>query len=207
MSAYGKDIPLAACGIVMKTNSLLLAVIIGISQGLQPIIGFNYGAKKYDRVRKAYRLAIICDLLISAVGFCMFQFFPRQIISVFGSGDSAYMAFAVRFMLHFPLYDSPKRGPDDLLQFLCGNRKAPERHGSFFDQTGALFDSPAFDSSAFLGSGRDSFCRTCSRFLCFCCNHTADYERDETYEKNAIPSHKKLISKNKLLHVSVARVS
>lgn len=53
MSAYGKDIPLAACGIVMKTNSLLLAVIIGISQGLQPIIGFNYGAKKYARVRKA----------------------------------------------------------------------------------------------------------------------------------------------------------
>lgn len=101
MSAYGKDIPLAACGIVMKTNSLLLAVIIGISQGLQPIIGFNYGAKKYDRVRKAYRLAIICDLLISAVGFCMFQFFPRQIISVFGSGDSAYMAFAVRFMRIF----------------------------------------------------------------------------------------------------------
>ena len=101
MSAYGKDIPLAACGIVMKTNSLLLAVIIGISQGLQPIIGFNYGAKKYARVRKAYRLAIICDLLISAVGFCMFQFFPRQIISVFGSGDSAYMAFAVRFMRIF----------------------------------------------------------------------------------------------------------
>lgn len=101
MSTYGKDIPLAACGIVMKTNSLLLAVIIGISQGLQPIIGFNYGAKKYDRVRKAYRLAIICDLLISAVGFCMFQFFPRQIISVFGSGDSAYMAFAVRFMRIF----------------------------------------------------------------------------------------------------------
>ena len=101
MSAYGKDIPLAACGIVMKTKSLLLAVIIGISQGLQPIIGFNYGAKKYARVRKAYRLAIICDLLISAVGFCMFQFFPRQIISVFGSGDSAYMAFAVRFMRIF----------------------------------------------------------------------------------------------------------
>jgi len=51
LSPYGKEIPLAACGIVMKTNAILLAVIIGISQGSQPIIGFNYGAKQYDRVR------------------------------------------------------------------------------------------------------------------------------------------------------------
>ena len=51
LSPYGKEVPLAACGIVMKTNAILLAVIIGISQGSQPIIGFNYGAKQYDRVR------------------------------------------------------------------------------------------------------------------------------------------------------------
>ena len=44
LSPYGKEIPLAACGIVMKTNAILLAVIIGFSQGSQPIIGFNYGA-------------------------------------------------------------------------------------------------------------------------------------------------------------------
>lgn len=101
MSVYGKDIPLAACGIVMKTNSLLLAVIIGISQGLQPIVGFNYGARKYGRVQKAYRLAISCNLVISALGFCMFQFFPRQIISLFGSGDETYMTFAAHFMRIF----------------------------------------------------------------------------------------------------------
>lgn len=49
---FGSDIPLAACGIVMKTNAILLAIIIGISQGMQPIIGFNYGAQKYERVKK-----------------------------------------------------------------------------------------------------------------------------------------------------------
>ncbi len=101
MSIYGKDIPLAACGIVMKTNSLLLAVIIGISQGLQPIVGFNYGAHKYERVRKAYRLAICCNLVVSFLGFCMFQFFPRQIISLFGAGDETYMTFAIHFMRTF----------------------------------------------------------------------------------------------------------
>lgn len=100
-SVYGTDIPLAACGIVMKTNALLLAVVIGISQGSQPIIGFNYGARQYGRVRGIYRLAIGCNLAVSLVGFLLFQFCPRQIISIFGSGDALYFEFAVRFMRIF----------------------------------------------------------------------------------------------------------
>lgn len=101
MSVYGKEIPLAACGIVMKTNAILLAFIIGISQGSQPIIGFNYGARQYDRVRKTYKLAIAANLVISAIGFILFQFFPYQIISLFGTGEAAYFEFAVRFMRIF----------------------------------------------------------------------------------------------------------
>ena len=97
-SIYGEDIPLAACGIVIKTNAILLAVIIGISQGSQPIIGFNYGAKNYDRVRQTYKLAILCNMVISLAGFLMFQFLPRQIISLFGTGEELYFEFAVRFM-------------------------------------------------------------------------------------------------------------
>lgn len=100
-SAYGTDIPLAACGIVMKTNAILLAFIIGISQGSQPIIGFNYGARQYARVRRTYKLAICANMAVSAAGFVLFQFFPRQIISVFGSGDQLYYEFAVRFMRIF----------------------------------------------------------------------------------------------------------
>lgn len=101
MSAYGKEIPLAACGIVMKTNAILLAVIIGISQGSQPIIGFNYGARQYDRVRRTYKLAITANLAVSAVGFILFQFFPYQIISLFGTGEPAYFEFSVKFMRTF----------------------------------------------------------------------------------------------------------
>lgn len=100
-SAYGMEIPLAACGIVMKTNAILLAFVIGISQGSQPIIGFNYGAKQYGRVRQTYKLAIGANLAISAVGFILFQFFPYQIISLFGTGDQLYFEFAVRFMRIF----------------------------------------------------------------------------------------------------------
>lgn len=101
LSIYGKEIPLAACGIVMKTNAILLSVIIGISQGSQPIVGFNYGAGKYSRVRRTYALAIASNLVISAVGFCLFQFTPRMIISIFGTGDELYFDFAVKFMRTF----------------------------------------------------------------------------------------------------------
>ncbi len=101
MSVYGSEIPLASCGIVMKTNAILLAIIIGISQGSQPIIGFNYGAKQYDRVRGIYKLAISCNLVISLIGFLLFQFCPRQIISIFGTGDDLYFTFATKFMRIF----------------------------------------------------------------------------------------------------------
>lgn len=100
-SIYGEDIPLAACGIVMKTNAILLSIIVGISQGVQPIIGFNFGAGKYDRVRQAYLLAIKWNFAVSAVGFCLFQFFPTSIIALFGDGEPLYFEFAVLFMRTF----------------------------------------------------------------------------------------------------------
>lgn len=101
MSIYGMEIPLAACGIVMKTNAILLSVIVGISQGVQPIIGFNYGARKYERVRQAYLLAIKWNFVVSAIGFCMFQFFPEPVIALFGDGEELYFEFAVMFMRTF----------------------------------------------------------------------------------------------------------
>ena len=85
----------------MKTNAILLAVIVGISQGVQPIIGYNFGAKKYDRVKQAYLLAVRWNFVVSAIGFVLFQFFPEQIISIFGNGDSLYYEFAVLFMRTF----------------------------------------------------------------------------------------------------------
>ena len=85
----------------MKTNAILLSIIIGISQGSQPIIGFNYGAGQYDRVKKTYKLAILYNFIVSCIGFILFQGFPRQIISLFGDGDAAYFTFAIHFMRTF----------------------------------------------------------------------------------------------------------
>ena len=95
---FGSDIPLAACGIVMKTNAILLAIIIGISQGMQPIIGFNYGAQKYERVKKTFKLAISANLVVSFIGWALFQFCTSTVLSIFGSGDANYFEFATMFM-------------------------------------------------------------------------------------------------------------
>lgn len=100
-SVYGEDIPLAACGIVMKTNAILLSIIVGISQGVQPIIGYNFGAKKYDRLKQAYLLALKWNFAVSSVGFILFQFFPKMILSIFGNGDALYEEFTILFMRTF----------------------------------------------------------------------------------------------------------
>lgn len=97
-SIYGSEIPLATSGIIIKINAILLGIIVGISQGTQPIISFNYGAGKYDRVRGIYLLAVKLSLVISAAGFAAFQLFPAQIVSLFGTGDHLYFEFAVKFM-------------------------------------------------------------------------------------------------------------
>lgn len=98
LSVYGSEIPLATSGIVIKINAILVGIIVGISQGSQPIISFNYGAAQYTRVRNTYKLAVSISLAISAVGFVAFQVFPKQIISLFGTGDQLYFDFAVQFM-------------------------------------------------------------------------------------------------------------
>lgn len=100
-SVYGSDIPLACSGIISKVNMLFFSFVIGISQGLQPIVSFNFGAQKYDRVKDAYKKAVFAATAISIVAFLCFQFFPRQIIGIFGSGSEEYLHFAERYFRIF----------------------------------------------------------------------------------------------------------
>ena len=106
LSVYGSEIPLAASGIVMKVNSLLVSVIVGISQGNQPILSFNYGKGSYERVRESFYVALKVSLVISVLAFILCQVFPYRIISVFGDGDALYFEFAVRFMRLFMMFAS-----------------------------------------------------------------------------------------------------
>ena len=100
-SSYGEEIPLACAGIISKVNQLFFSFIIGLSQGLQPIISFNYGARKYARVKKAYLTSISIGAVIAFVAFCLFQAIPEKLISIFGEGTEEYIAFAVSYFRTF----------------------------------------------------------------------------------------------------------
>ena len=100
-SIYGSDIPIAVAGIVAKINVIFIAVVIGIVQGAQPIFSYNYGAKNYGRVRQTMRLLLKVTITISFLIFVVFQTFPVQMISLFGSGSDLYFQFGVKYMRVF----------------------------------------------------------------------------------------------------------
>lgn len=101
LSSYGRAVPLAAAGIITKVNQLFFSFIIGISQGLQPIVSFNYGAKKYKRVKSAYKRAIFYGFVIAVIASLMFWMCPRQIIALFGKGSNEYYTFGTSYFRIF----------------------------------------------------------------------------------------------------------
>ncbi|MCI8852957.1 MAG: MATE family efflux transporter [Lachnospiraceae bacterium] len=101
LSAYGSEIPMACVGVITKVNVIYIAFVIGTSQGCQPILGFNYGARQFDRVRRTFRQGLITVTGISVCFFLCFQLFPRQIIHIFGKGDELYYQFGIRYFRIF----------------------------------------------------------------------------------------------------------
>ena len=100
-TVYGSSVPIACVGIITKVSQVAFAFIIGISQGMQPIASFNYGARQYERVHKVYRMAITAGAAVSVIAGTLFMLFPRQIISIFGNGSEEYFRFGV---LYFRVY-------------------------------------------------------------------------------------------------------
>ena len=101
LSIYGESIPLACAGIINKVGFMFFSICIGISQGMQPIVSFNYGAKQYDRVRKALKISLLAGTVVCTFAFLLFQIFPRQIIGLFGDGSELYFAFAVKYFRRY----------------------------------------------------------------------------------------------------------
>lgn len=121
-SKYGSEIPITVVGIVMKVNQILSSIILGIAVGAQPILGYNYGARKFDRVTKTLKVVLSMSVIISTIAFILFQTIPDKLISIFGSGDANYMEFAC---LTFRIY---------LLLCICNGVQIPA--GIFFQAIG-----------------------------------------------------------------------
>lgn len=99
LSSYGSDIPLACSGITIKVSMLVMAIVIGIAQGHQPLVSYNYGAGNYSRVKQSYKLALISATAVAFIGFLLFQFFPGEILKLFGSKESElYFRFGERLL-------------------------------------------------------------------------------------------------------------
>jgi Na+-driven multidrug efflux pump len=101
-SKYGADIPLTVVGIVMKMFAIAIAFIVGVAAGCQPIVGYNQGAGRLDRVKDIYKKMMIVEFVIGLIATLCFELFPIQIINLFGSDNGAlYNEFAV---LAFRIY-------------------------------------------------------------------------------------------------------
>ncbi len=94
-SEFGADIPLTVFGIVNKVSGIILSAFLGIAIGAQPIVGFNYGAKQYGRVKKTYLMASGIAMGIGLFGTLIFELFPKQVTAIFGQEDELYVRFAV----------------------------------------------------------------------------------------------------------------
>ncbi|MDD4767732.1 MAG: MATE family efflux transporter [Desulfotomaculaceae bacterium] len=86
---YGGDLALSAVGIMMSILTLMFMPIVGLSQGAQPLIGFNYGARQYDRVKETMKIAVIAGTGIALTGYLAIHFWPVQIVGLFSKGDTA----------------------------------------------------------------------------------------------------------------------
>lgn len=101
LSIYGGDIAVSGMGIVMSIMTLILMPIFGINQGAQPIIGYNYGARKFDRVKEALKLAIAAATIIASVGFVVTRLFPVQLVALFNDENAELLEFGPRAITIF----------------------------------------------------------------------------------------------------------
>ncbi len=126
-SKFGSEIPITVVGIVMKISQILNSIIIGITAGTQPIFGYNYGARRFDRVKEALKIVLRTSIIISTIAFILFQMIPDKLITIFGSGDELYMEFAC---LTFRIY---------LMLCICNGIQIPT--GIFFQSIGKSIKS------------------------------------------------------------------
>lgn len=106
LKKYGGDLAIGAYGIVNRISFLFLMVVMGITQGMQPIVGYNYGARLYPRVKEVLKLSIYIATIVMTLGFILGELFPRQMVSIFTTDDEliSHAAKGLRItMLAFPL--------------------------------------------------------------------------------------------------------
>ena len=106
LKKYGGDLAIGAYGIVNRVAFLFLMICMGLTQGMQPIAGYNFGAKQYDRVKEVLRKTIGYAVMVMCLGFVVCELFPVTVVSIFTSDEQLLQNAAVGLrvvMMAFPL--------------------------------------------------------------------------------------------------------
>ncbi len=98
LSVYGSEVAIASAGAISKLTIVFLSSVIGIAIGCQPILGFNLGNKRYDRVIETYLLALRYGTTVAVAAFLILQFFPIPLLSIFGSDNPLFYEFSTRYI-------------------------------------------------------------------------------------------------------------
>lgn len=156
---------------------MFFSFVIGLSQGLQPIASYNYGAGKFDRVKSAYKKSILCGFTMCIIAFAMFQIFPRQIISIFGKGDETYYRFAINYFRIFLFCTCVNCLQPITSTFLTAIGKP--KGGMFLSayKTDNIFTSTDCNITAYYGNRWYNVCGTDSWRTCGSCGCNYDKER------------------------------
>ena len=94
LKEYGGDLAVGAFGIINSIVGVVVMVIFGFTQGMQPIVGFNYGARQPERVTKALKLTVFCASIVAVAGFSLAMFFPWHIARFFTT-DSTLISLTI----------------------------------------------------------------------------------------------------------------
>ncbi|ROR29283.1 putative MATE family efflux protein [Mobilisporobacter senegalensis] len=100
---YGGDIAVTGMGVINSVQTILFMPVIGLNQGVQPIVSFNFGAKKFERVKTAVKQAILVATIIVVVGYVVMRIFPTQLISLFNR-DEELLAFGKTALISWMLF-------------------------------------------------------------------------------------------------------
>jgi Na+-driven multidrug efflux pump len=95
LGAYGGDLAISVWGIIFRTLMMIFMPMVGLNQGAQPIIGYNYGALRFDRVKKALETAILAATGFGILGFLASMLFPVQLIRLFAHDNQDPIALGV----------------------------------------------------------------------------------------------------------------
>lgn len=140
LQTYGGDLAVAAMTIINSLSMIFLMPIFGINQGMQPIVGYNYGAKKHDRVKETIKYCVISATIIVVIGFLIVELFPEKLILIFNS-DPELINIGVNGMRIFLCMLPLIGGQIIVTNYFQINRKSKDIYVFKFAKTGYIVNT------------------------------------------------------------------